>query len=346
MTTPCVSIIIPIYKAEEYLPQCIDSILSQTFDDFEVLLIDDGSPDKSGELCDEYAAKDDRIRVFHKENTGVSSSRNLGLSEARGKWVTFIDSDDWINADYLKKLMLYAQLDIQIVLGGYKKQSLRVQQIFTSGNDLNYSKADIHLFFQDFISTYIVRTVWGGLYLSSIIKNKEIYFDETLAIGEDTIFNFIYINAIDGSLTVSKTSNYNWRRVEGAESLSQNLNIEGWYKYIDTFYPMLILHVKECQKSSNIKEGLVADCCTLVFMLYRRGYVRKSQLERVYSFLPLVSGKVNIQPLRGKGTVFILIGLLFKYSKSTAISHFVLKLSFFLLMFKQNACKGKILRFA
>lgn len=101
MISPEVSIIIPVYNTEQYLPRCIDSILSQTFTDFELLLIDDGSKDGSGKICDEYSAKDSRIRVFHKENGGVSSARNLGLRNAQGEWIIFIDSDDWISESML-----------------------------------------------------------------------------------------------------------------------------------------------------------------------------------------------------------------------------------------------------
>lgn len=93
---PKISIIVPVYNTERYLSKCIDSILSQSFTDFELLLINDGSLDYSGAICDQYAANDSRVTVFHKENGGVSSARNLGLDNARGEWVTFVDSDDWI----------------------------------------------------------------------------------------------------------------------------------------------------------------------------------------------------------------------------------------------------------
>ena len=89
------TIIIPVYNTAPYLPDCLTSILGQTFSDFELLLIDDGSTDGSGTICDEYAKKDHRIRVFHKDNGGVSSARNLGLDNARGEWVYFVDSDVW-----------------------------------------------------------------------------------------------------------------------------------------------------------------------------------------------------------------------------------------------------------
>ena len=96
MTTPVLSIIVPVYNVEKYLARCIDSILAQTFTDFELILVDDGSTDNSGEICDEYAGKDPRIIVIHKENGGVSSARNHGLDIARGEYITFVDSDDQI----------------------------------------------------------------------------------------------------------------------------------------------------------------------------------------------------------------------------------------------------------
>ena len=101
MINPKVSVIIPVYNASHYLSHCIDSILSQSLIDFELLLVDDGSIDGSDKICNEYAIKDSRIRVFHKENGGVSSARNLGLENADGDWVVFIDSDDWISENML-----------------------------------------------------------------------------------------------------------------------------------------------------------------------------------------------------------------------------------------------------
>lgn len=100
-TTPVISVIVPVYKAERYLNECIDSILAQTFSDFELILVDDGSPDRSGEICDQYAAEDARIRVIHKPNGGVSSARNAGFEITRGKYITFVDADDWLDHDCL-----------------------------------------------------------------------------------------------------------------------------------------------------------------------------------------------------------------------------------------------------
>lgn len=98
-----ITIIVPIYNSARFLDKCINSILSQSYTDFELLLVNDGSTDNSGVICDLYSQKDSRVRVIHKPNGGVSSARNLGIDQARGEWITFVDSDDWVNEDFLKK---------------------------------------------------------------------------------------------------------------------------------------------------------------------------------------------------------------------------------------------------
>ena len=114
---PTVSVIIPVYKVEEYLGQCVDSILSQTYTNLEVLLVDDGSPDDCPRLCDEYAAKDKRVRVIHKENGGLASARNAGLDKANGQFVSFIDSDDWIEQQTYEKVMrIHEETSAEIIM--------------------------------------------------------------------------------------------------------------------------------------------------------------------------------------------------------------------------------------
>lgn len=102
--TPAVSVVVPVYKTEKYLAECIESVLAQTFEDFEMILVDDGSPDNSGKICDDYAARDSRIRVFHKGNGGVTSARRLGVERSRAEWITFVDSDDKLFPNALRDL--------------------------------------------------------------------------------------------------------------------------------------------------------------------------------------------------------------------------------------------------
>ena len=108
-----ISVIVPVYKVEKYLRRCIDSILNQTFNDFELILVDDGSPDNCGKMCDEYAKSDNRVTVIHRKNGGLSAARNSGIewafNNSDSEWITFIDSEDWVHADYLKILLDYAQ---------------------------------------------------------------------------------------------------------------------------------------------------------------------------------------------------------------------------------------------
>ena len=101
---PKISVIVPVYKAEAYLDRCIESILAQTYTDFELILVNDGSPDNCGAICDEYAEKDPRVRVIHKENGGVSTARNAGLAAATGEFIAFVDPDDWVEVDMYEKM--------------------------------------------------------------------------------------------------------------------------------------------------------------------------------------------------------------------------------------------------
>ena len=94
---PLLSVIVPVYKVEAYLDECVESILNQTYTDLELILVDDGSPDRSGEMCDAWAERDSRVRVIHKPNGGVCSARNAGLDAARGEYAAFVDSDDWLD---------------------------------------------------------------------------------------------------------------------------------------------------------------------------------------------------------------------------------------------------------
>jgi len=103
-----VSVIVPVYNVEEYLGRCVDSILAQTYTNLEVILVDDGAKDSSGAICDEYAARDARVRVIHKENGGLSSARNAGIDAAKGDWLEFVDSDDWIEPDAVESMLTLA----------------------------------------------------------------------------------------------------------------------------------------------------------------------------------------------------------------------------------------------
>lgn len=180
MVSPKISIIVPVYNAEKYLHRCIDSILTQTFSDFELLLIDDGSTDNSGAICDEYAKTDSRIKVFHKENGGVSSARNLGLAKAHGEWIAFVDADDKLDSKMYELLFdkaIYTNADI-VVCDFY----------LDYGNTLKVVKSmPDSICKTDFIRFYIVSwsVVWNMLTRKKIYEEYNIVFPDKMAYSED-----------------------------------------------------------------------------------------------------------------------------------------------------------------
>lgn len=181
--TPKLSVIVPVYKVEQYLPSCIESVLKQTFTDFELLLIDDGSPDRSGEICDEYAERDSRIRVFHKENGGVSAARNVGLDNARGEWVSFVDSDDWVDEKYLQSAVAMCNRQIDMIHVGfvYCDESFDVKYTMLP-QDKVYSP-------KEFLAIdRFCGTVWSYLIRRELIESYSIRFTDTLHHGEDWEF--------------------------------------------------------------------------------------------------------------------------------------------------------------
>lgn len=183
------SIIIPIYNIEGYLPTCLNSILQQDFSDYELLLINDGSTDSSGKICDEFALKNDHIRVFHKENAGVSAARNLGLEKAEGKWICFIDGDDQIEKDSLKTLMDYADLndpELLIARSFHYENGVKKQEKYPFDNSfLNNSYGGYELIVS---KSYKRGSVWGGIFNRSFLNKNQIRFPISLKNGEDSIF--------------------------------------------------------------------------------------------------------------------------------------------------------------
>ena len=178
---PVISVIVPVYNTEKYLSRCIDSILTQTFTDLELLLVDDGSTDKSGIICDEYALKDSRVRVFHKENGGVSFARNLGVQEARGNWIAFVDADDWILETYLANFVNNIKKDTQLIV------ATTIEKKIASS---------------DYIKQLLLYIVPCGmpikLYSASCLKNhKHLCVPREINIGEDLLANLSIAQSVE-----------------------------------------------------------------------------------------------------------------------------------------------------
>ena len=186
-----VTVVVPVYNVEKYIGRCIESILSQTHTNFELILVDDGSPDNSGVICDAFAKKDNRITVIHQENGGVSKARNVGLDLAKGKYLFFVDSDDWIEPNHIECMLPCCGEDM--VYGGLKfyKNSQFIK---------NHSIPNVIVERDEWLKGYdtihsrgLTITFISGCYNMDIIRNNNLRFDVTLDISEDGLFNLEYM---------------------------------------------------------------------------------------------------------------------------------------------------------
>lgn len=247
---PLISVIVPVYKAENVLKYCIGSILNQTFTDYELVLVNDGSPDNSGDICDEYAKNDDRIRVIHQANSGVSSARNTGIDNAKGEYICFVDSDDYISEDYLEKLVSvknqYPQYDnvwceLHTVLN-YD------ENLKSSNNDFpvtTYSVKDIMTLHEEWLDAGPTCKLYNK---ETVVKNG-LKFDINLTLGEDLTFNFQYLDCTNGSIVVIEKKLYHYVNTY-SDSLSNKYyeNMFAIYKQLNS---MMLHYIKKwnCDES-------------------------------------------------------------------------------------------------
>ena len=180
---PIISLIVPVYNVEKYLPRCVDSILSQSYKDFELILVDDGSPDNCGAICDEYALKDNRIRVVHQQNSKVSAARNAGIDISKGEWITLVDSDDWIHKDFLKILLSGALNDTDLVICGCTITSNETE-IDRDYQEISFKSVSLEEIYKDH---YARSRAWGRLYKKDTIR--DLRYISGAEPSEDSCFN-------------------------------------------------------------------------------------------------------------------------------------------------------------
>ena len=186
-----ISVIIPVYNAEKYLRRCIDSVLAQTVQDFELILVNDGSTDKSELICNFYAKENQKIRVIFQENKGPSAARNTGIRNARGKYLVFVDADDWVENNYLEVLLEY------MTEGGVSACRIE-KQLRGQEKIIEYTKEEAQC---SVLSVFGMRGVSVcKLYDAALIKKLEIYYDESVSICEDTLFIIHYLSKTYGKI--------------------------------------------------------------------------------------------------------------------------------------------------
>lgn len=243
---PDISVIVPVYKAEKYISRCIESILNQTMENFELLLVDDGSPDNSGRICDEYAGKDSRITVVHKKNEGVSIARNTGIEMAKADWICFADSDDWVENKYLEIFNECKDENtfvLQGILYDFENDSSQNKPFFEY-DDISFGKKE-----QCYIVKYNVLgngCPYGKLYNKHVLDREKIRFRKDISTHEDHIFVWEYMQYMD-RITLRKEVTYHYIR-NGEETLSTKFHpAEEYVRVAETL-------IKEMDILKNVME--------------------------------------------------------------------------------------------
>ena len=212
---PQISIIVPIYKVDQYLQRCVDSILAQTFTNYELILIDDGSPDDSWQICDEDAVEDDRIIAIHHKNGGVSSARNVGLDISHGEYIVFVDPDDYVLPNYLKEL-LHPEYDFvcQTVVKVDEKDQILKKVDLPENTFTNPTENEIAILLNNSTLNY----PHCKCYKASLIQERNLRFNTSINLAEDILFSTQYMKAIS-SVIVENISNYRYVRYDSRTTL-------------------------------------------------------------------------------------------------------------------------------
>ena len=203
-----ISIIIPVYNAEQYLHRSLDSIIAQSFTEWECIIVDDGSTDRSGSICDEYASKDSRFHVIHKQNEGVSIARNTGIDCSKGEYIVFLDADDFFANSFIDKMINVS--DCSLVVCAY--QEIGCRDIIKGPNKFEEIRVDkgLPVRWNKTYSPYWLY-IWGKLFKSEIIKSNSIYFDTDMRYLEDFCFVLKYMCCIENIILINDVLIYHIR---------------------------------------------------------------------------------------------------------------------------------------
>ncbi|AQP53092.1 hypothetical protein CBF34_02740 [Vagococcus penaei] len=224
-----ISVIVPIFNSESTLKTCINSIVKQSFQDFELILVDDGSNDDSKKICQEFIDNYKNIKYFYKNNSGVSSTRNYGLLQANGKYIVFIDSDDSIEKNYLDIMYKYIVTHhADLVICGYNisYEGMKQEKIYLDEEKI-LTNTQFYQIFGTLYENNLLNSPWNKIYKKELIKNM---FDEKISLGEDLLFNLDYFKNIK-KIVIIPDSLYNYRVNNVSNSLSSIYNLNNLYIY-------------------------------------------------------------------------------------------------------------------
>lgn len=286
---PLISVVVPIYKVEKYLSRCIESILRQSFTDFELLLVDDGSPDNCGVISENWAKTDKRIRVFHQENAGLSAARNTGLDNATGRYAVFIDSDDYVDVDYLANLYSLrpdAQMGLGFAVQGFKKCQEN-GEVVRSVNLMPhiYTQADMPFLFAG-TDIHNMFSAWAKLFDCRFLNKYHLRFNTTLRFAEDILFILECMSCCD-YISVGNKADYDYISYAGTMSKV----VTPFISEYNTFFSCktVINKFVASRKLTLIQQQGLFKCIHLLFC---------RTLKSDYHYLDSISGIVRREHLR------------------------------------------------
>lgn len=286
MGTPLLSIVIPVYNAEETISRAIGSILSQDFKDFEIIVVNDGSTDRSLEFCETIARNEPRIRLFSIENSGVSNARNVGIEQAQGKYITFLDADDYYVERALKQIAANLSPTTELIIFGYNVDfenkyincSLPSEQVITFHDPYRFREYAVSL-----IRNEMINAPWNKVYLTSYLKENEIKFPADLNIGEDLKFNLTVIRDIQNVKILNQAFvNYCVKKGEGLVSRFRLNRFEVRYALLLEIRNLLSYWGILKENQAMIDRFLIRDIMAYFMDFYKRNcyltYKKKLQI--------------------------------------------------------------------
>lgn len=252
--TPKVSVIIPCYNIEQHLPKCIESILNQSFDDFELLLINDGSTDDTKVVCESYAKQDSRIKVFHQKNAGVSAARNLGLQQATGDLLIFIDGDDYIKKDYIEQLVNNYVEGNWLICGmiNVRNENPICNKDFQNLLDIHPERMISKSNFMNLLKYYSFSSPCARIYSAKIIKDNSLKFDINVTYQEDLLFNLEYVQFIE---QVKLVDYFGYYYIEHLTSSSGRFHHN--FNHVDLLFQKLNDLVRSKDDKNTLKEFIL-----------------------------------------------------------------------------------------
>lgn len=302
---PFLSIIIPIYKIkEEYLRECFESLLAQSNDNFRIIAVDDGSPDRCGEICDEYAKKDDRFFVIHQKNAGVSVARNNGIRAVTTEWVTFIDPDDWVEPNHVSTLYNAQRIHSNMDIFWFD-----YIQEFDGKTNVKHLKKDSGIFDEIWIHNlrmapfnflivdgkayeYETNTIWNKMYRTELLKNNEMWFEPKARKGQDVIFNAECLQLTDKYFYIHKAL-YHYRYLQ--ESVTNRFSEKVQY-YNEVAFENYERIIKKFSLPEEYWDAYYARVVTRLYSCMRLYYFHRENKSRKKVLYKELDNTLNIYP--------------------------------------------------